>query len=44
MRIPESTLSTALFLTGIFIANYFVPKTLPLPAAASCNLPMALEN
>jgi hypothetical protein len=44
MRLPESTLIIATFLTGILVANYLVPRSLEIPVTAPCGLETAQEN
>jgi hypothetical protein len=45
MRLPESTLIIATFLTGILIANYLAPSAaLPPPDSVTCGTTMAQEN
>jgi hypothetical protein len=44
MRLPESTLIIATFLTGILVANYLMPRALQPPAPVPCGLVAAQEN
>ncbi|MDQ1470698.1 MAG: hypothetical protein QOJ99_2178 [Bryobacterales bacterium] len=45
MRLPESTLIIATFLTGILVANYLVPRALqPPPDSIACGPAIAEEN
>ena len=44
MRLPESTLIIATFLTGILVANYLMPSALQPPTPAPCSVTAAPEN
>jgi hypothetical protein len=45
MRLPESTLIIATFLTGILFANYLVPRAVPPPPdSVSCGPGITQEN